>query len=506
MDRALWRPVPAGWTDPLLAVLLGAIYTALLLGTVGDLGYARDEGFYFDAARSYQRWFELLGRSWRLAVERADAVWSVNHEHPAFVKSLFALSHLTLFDRHRVFAMEGTSYRFPAMALSGLAVAVVYLWGSRARGRMAGAVGAVSLAAMPRFFFHAHLACFDAPVVAMWTLCAYAYWRSMQRGGYLWPLGVGIAFGLALNTKHNSWFLPVVCGLHALLLQLPGVAREVAGRAARRRALAALGAMATIGPLLFYATWPWIWRDTVARLAAYARFHLHHVYYNMEFLGQNYFEPPMPRAYAFVMTAATVPAITLLLFAIGLGVQAPALARWWAAVRRQHERAARAPSVDEPAGPATALFWLLALGVQYGAWLSPSTPIFGGTKHWMTAYPFMALLAGAGFCAVLRRVLALLPERWTRGAGGPAAQLACAACVLVGPAVQAGHAHPWGLSAYTPLVGGAAGGATLGLNRGFWGYTTGMVAGYLNRAARRGAPVYPQPAVRRPALGAALAA
>ena len=56
--------------------------------------------------------------------------------------------------------------------------------------------------------------------------------------------------------------------------------------------------------------------------------------------------------------------------------------------------------------------------------------------------------------------------------------------------VQSGRAHPWGLSAYTPLVGGAAGAANLGLNRGFWGYTTGAVAEYLNEHAPRHARVY----------------
>ena len=39
----------------------------------------------------------------------------------------------------------------------------------------------------------------------------------------------------------------------------------------RRRALAALGAMAILGPLVFYALWPWIWHDTLRRLRDYAR-------------------------------------------------------------------------------------------------------------------------------------------------------------------------------------------------------------------------------------------
>src|ERR1019366_3397122 len=80
---------------------------------------------------------------------------------------------------------------------------------------------------------------------------------------------------------------------------------------------ASLLAMATVGPLVFYALWPWIWNDTLPRLQEYLNFHLNHEYYNIEFLGKNYYAAPSPRSYAPVMILATVPAITLVLFAIG---------------------------------------------------------------------------------------------------------------------------------------------------------------------------------------------
>src|SRR5262249_41427904 len=154
-------------------------YVAWLAGTVKDLGYARDEGFYFQASSAYGRWFEQLLAAPHAALDRraVDAAWSTNHEHPSLVKSLFAVSNLWLQNNHHLFSMEGTSYRFPAMVLAGIVVALVYLWGTQARGRVAGVAAAVALAAMPRFFFNAHLACFDVPIVTMWTLTAYLYWR-----------------------------------------------------------------------------------------------------------------------------------------------------------------------------------------------------------------------------------------------------------------------------------------------------------------------------------------
>ena len=57
--------------------------------------------------------------------------------------------------------------------------------------------------------------------------------------------------------------------------------------------------------------WPWMWDDTFARLGEYFAFHREHSYYNMEFLGRNYNRPPLPIAYPFVMTWATVPNVHL---------------------------------------------------------------------------------------------------------------------------------------------------------------------------------------------------
>ncbi len=71
------------------------------------------------------------------------------------------------------------------------------------------------------------------------------------------------------------------------------------------------------------------------------------------------------------------------------------------------------------------------------------------------------------------------------------AEAGLAASVLLGPLAITAHAHPFGLSAYVPLVGGTAGGADLGLNRGFWGYTSQDAAReYLNDQAPRGASVF----------------
>ena len=464
-----------GWRDHAFGLALGVAYVAVLLRTVRGLGYARDEGFYVRAAESYARWFELLARDRHAAMQRSavDAAWAVNHEHPALLKSLFALSWLAHKKLH-LFVDEGTSFRFGGMIFGGLTLWLLYAWGTQARSRAAGLAAALAYATMPRVFYHAHLDCFDAPMAAMWALTAYVYWRS-RSGGLGWALATGVVFGLALDTKHNAWFLPPALVLHALLARGGGLRRDL--QVGRVRVPLSLVAMATVGPAVFFALWPWLWFDTGARLVGWAQFHLNHEYYNMVFLGVTYWKPPFPRAYAPFMTLATVPTVTLVLFAVG------ALGWAFARVRAWRAGPARGP---RDLGH-TELLWAIGLFVQYAPWLSSSTPIFGGTKHWMGAYPFLCLFAGLGFERALAAIESVVSARVPR----PLVGGLVGASVLAAPLAETAHAHPWGLSSYTPLVGGAPGAATLGLNRQFWGFTTGAVAGWLNdHVPRSGGQVY----------------
>jgi len=445
--------------DRLLAFALGAGYLVLLLATSGSLGFTRDEGFYFAASRAYGAWLDLLVHhpSQALARDAIDRYWSVNHEHPSLIKLLFAISNRAL---GAAFAETSASFRFPAMLLSGIAVATTYDWGRRRYGRSAAVVAALSFAFMPHVFFHAHLACFDLPVCALWLVTSYVYARSLETPRLGWVLGAGVAYGLLLDTKHNSWIFPFALLLHfALTRALPFLRDLRAGRSAWRRLPPAWASMLLLGPLLCFALWPWLWHDTWPRLREYVAFHMGHEYYNMEFLGRTYWKPPMPHGYAWLMTLATVPAITLLLAAIGGSV----------AIQRRERR------------PDYAL-WAVSILASYAPWLSSGTPIFGGTKHWLTAYPFLCLFAGLGFTRVMAAFHGLRP-RLTQ----PAALMAC---VLVGPITMALHAHPFGLSAYTPLVGGAPGAASLGLNRTFWGYTTQSLLPFINQRAPRRGTIY----------------
>jgi hypothetical protein len=481
--------------DPLIGSGIGATYVGWLLATARGLGFSRDEGFYFSASTEYERWFKLLLSTPGKALERAaiDPSWSANHEHPSLMKSLFGLSHLYLFDKWKIFHDQSTAFRFPGMLMMGLALAITYLFAAQVYSRRAGIVAAITLGMMPNVFYHAHLACFDVPIMAMWITCVYVYWRAEKRGGLGPALLAGIVYGLTLETKHNAWMLPAVFLPHAFIIHGRSMGSDAA-KSARLSVPASLVAMATVGPAVFVLLWPWLWNDTVPRIQEYVNFHVHHEYYNIEFLGTTYFGPPSPRSYMPVMIAATVPTTTLVLFAIGaidrLRLLAARVLAWFGELRGR-AFAWLAPERIENDALQTDFLLFLALAVPLAVFLLPRTPIFGGTKHWITAYPALAIFAGRGFDLVSRRVEALLKERTQLDAEKRGWALALVGAItLVAPFAVTRHSHPFGLSAYVPFFGGTAGGADLGLNRQFWGFTTESLGPWFAQNSKPGDTVY----------------
>lgn len=461
-------------------LLIGGMYLFALIKTSRTLGFARDESFYFDAATRYASWFRLLAEKPAAALQRGaiDSAWSANHEHPSLVKMAFAFSHWLFYEKLHLFSDASTAWRLPGMLSGAVAVGYVYYAGKRRAGPAAGAIAAVLLGAMPHLFYNAHLACFDIPVVAIWALCLGAYARALRVGSWKSAVLFGVTVGLALDTKHNAWLLPAVILPHLMVV---GHARWW-----RARSLAfvkPLVAGVVIGPLVFVALWPWLWHDTQARFHEYTAFHLNHVYYNMEFLHRNYAGPPSPVLYLPVLIAASVPTVTLALWAFGVLVTIKPLAT---VLRRAFGTPHRVSGAGERLG-----LDLLAMLVPMGPFFLPSTPIFGGTKHWMPAYPFMALFAARGIFFVGRGLRAWLRARTRRFTVQPVfVSVLLAVTLTAGPLAETWHSHPFGLSAYVAAVGGTAGGASLGLNRQFWGFTTQSLAPWLAENTKPGDRIY----------------
>ncbi|MFO0751240.1 MAG: glycosyltransferase family 39 protein [Myxococcota bacterium] len=584
--------------------------TALLLATL-DMGFCRDESFYFGYSESYQNWFvaaeqaktpdevdKVFGRE-----EVLDA-WQGNFEHPPLMKALFGFSwrafawkdrrasvsarestltfdvqagpatgfaldsevallmplpqgvdpsddlreivrgkvsertrdraHVEVdvgnpFTAQRLAAIcnappvkapasaiavtpcqgrelrtfaimkESTAFRLPGVLSGAAAVTLTFLLGVELFGWLVGLFGAFLFLFVPEHFYHAHLCAFDMPITAATLFVFYAFWRSLSSPR--WALVTAVAWGLALLTKHNAFFIPFSmivwwlwtgrdrfgvtrAGLR-LQVQLPPLPR-------------ALLVMPVVALPMLFSFWPKLWYDSMHAIRDYFAFHLNHDHYMQYWFGDPLQVPPFPLGYPFAKTFFTYTEVFIFLFLVGCLFLAPP-AGWWSWLRGLVGRGPPDPDGGAPSDAATAAratsdggprtvsvtekigaFVLIAGLVPIAVISIPTTPIFGGIKHWMPGAPFLALVAGYGIFRLVRAVR--LPER---------VGIATAFVLLVHPA-KASIDHAWvGSSHYNSLfAGGLQGAADKRLMRSFWGHSTQEAIDWLNANAPYNARVY----------------
>jgi hypothetical protein len=482
------------WLLPLLLALATVLW---MVAVEGDQGIGRDESQYFRAGERYWGWIESTAKqigkghvAQAFSRGAVDGAWDDNHEHPPLMKLLYGISWrafhrcdctgakrglhpIPITGKHTtlpIFKRESSAFRFPAILFAGLGVALVYWLARRVLRPLPSAVAAVLSVAQPHYFFHAQISCFDVPITVMAALVALAYWKSLRSPR--WGILCGGFWGLALATKHNAWLFPFFLLAHYLWMR-----RRDFLRLRPPRIPLAFVSMATLGPVVLFILWPWLWHAPIERTRGWLVRHTQHEHYNFEYLGRNWNLPPketdrklLRMTFPFVSTLFAVPVTTLALAGIGTVVF----------LRRRRSIAENILLSDEPESTraswirpgidvdrAPGVFLAIHIAGPVAIIALPSTPIFGGIKHFLPAMPFFCVLAGAGAAWLLGLARELLPSlRAQRVLPVALASLLCLPAVA-----ETERSHPDGLGHYNMLAGGFAGGASLGMNRQFWGYS-----------------------------------
>lgn len=616
------------------------IGTILALLATTDIGFPRDEGFYFRYAADYQDWFydveqHLLGQTATTSPLRKDTVgpaWAKNAEHPPLAKVLFGyswrffgekqrpvqriayennaitfqitnvrvseglnpgdllsiyapapvsnpdapghrkladaqvlqfhngqataqvttdgvtLSDLTAQCQQQVgpsgpstmggcvaipeglgLLSESSALRFPAMVLMGILVAAIYLFGVGWIGRMGAVFAALAFLFVPRHFFHAHMAAFDIPVTAFVFLTVGAFWHSLR--STRWAVVCGLLWGLAILTKHNALFLPIILGGWWLMGSrfVPGKTGQFLPLTLRRsiiillvislifvvsiwevlgftafvgaffigalllwrwvelpRIPRAFFAMPLIGVPMLILLWPRLWYNGFENFRWYLAFHLKHDHYMQMYFDRVLAYPPFPIEFPFAMTLFTVPVMSICLAIIGIG----------ALMYRSSRPATHGAPTPAPTAHRWSIGWLLGLNTLYPIVIIalPSTPVFGGIKHWLPAMPFLALLAGVGFTYAANGIAGQLRARSQRLR--TAVAVALGTLCLASAAYGTFRAYHVGPAYYNEWIGGPGGAANAGMQRNFWGYATRLGLDYLNKNAPHNSTVYFHKSVR----------
>lgn len=486
---------PLGRRDLLTAAAIAALTCAALLWGERAIGFVRDEGVYFEAGQRYAAWFTddlpSFGKTNPFSDEVIRSRFEYNREHPALMKSLFGLSKWLFSDKLGLLR-EATGFRLPAILLSALLSAVLFLFGRHLTSRRGALFAVLAFWLVPRTFFHGALSCFDMPIAFAWLLTVAAYRRAAVRRTLPALACLGLAFGFSLSIKHNAWIIPGVLLIHWAFTELPTFARDRDGRRLLK-ALAPFAAMLLLGPPTLLLTWPFLWHAPIERFLWYARFHTQHINYPWEFFGQLLIEAPFPPGYALAVTALTVPLAILALMFTGALRELFRFADTYLAApirRRFGRRTAAALSAIEPLDSDS----LLLLGNAFASlfvFSMPFIPIFGGIKHWLPAMPFLCLLAARA----LER-MACGCESWLSKSDRRPARLcplifpALATLVLLPALIGLLRIHPYGTSFYNELAQGPAGAASLGMHRQYWSNNVTGVFDWINDRAPQGARIY----------------
>ncbi len=406
-------------------VLVGALIFLAAAGavrlTVRDPGLTWDEAIYLETAVRYLNWFSNLSTN-SFTEASISGTWG-QFDHPPLAKLWIAAS-IALFGGLLDLVAAA---RVGAGILFGVTAAGLYCWTAGRHGERAGIMAAAAFVLMPRLFAHGHFANIEMPMLFLWLLTTITFEKGVK--DVRWSVVCGVLFGLALLTKMNAVFLPVILVPWGWVFH---------GRKVIRHSLL----MVLIGGALFFAGWPVLWHHPIGATLDYLGNKIGRPLIETHYLGTTYDTAPAPWHYPFVMLIATTPLVVLAASACGVR-------RAVRALRERQQAAGREALVL-----ANVAFPVLLLAL-------PGVPKYDGVRLMLVAYPFLAVLAAWGADWACERAQRRL--RGARGFGFAAAGVAT--LWLLAPVVAF---HPYQLSYYGEMAGGPWGAKKLGLETTYW--------------------------------------
>jgi 4-amino-4-deoxy-L-arabinose transferase-like glycosyltransferase len=425
---------------------IGYLAALLLVGllTVHQIGITWDEPNYFTSSYSYLSWFGQLAAEpsdWWSSIDR---YWEQSHEAPPFFKlwaGLFAGGAALLFGTDDLGTL-GDAYRMGSYVLFLLSTYAAFRFVRGEFGSAAAWGAALSMPLIPALFGFARLGQLDGAVASMYLLAALALYRAFTGGGRGRTVWAGVVLGLAFATKLNVF--PLV---PAALLWIFVYRREW-GTFAR------LLACSFVGAVVFFALWPWLWRDPVGRTWEFLTWTAglqeeRFAYYLGEWWAGAPFHYPLAALVALVPLAVAAAGV---LGAVRLFGEAPNPAAGWV---------------------------LLNLTLVVAVAGSGLVPIYGGPRQFLAVFPLWAICAGVGIGGISSRLRLR-----------PAVALAAYAALSLPGILWTGTANS--LEYYGEAVGLVPGARALGFETTYLADTYKPAVQWVSEVAPRGATVYAQ--------------
>lgn len=296
--------------------------------------------------------------------------------HPPLSDILSSFFNRVFFGKLRL-VNDIDSYRIYSIFLASCLVGLIFWWVAENYGLVTGVVSSLSLAMYPLFWSESHFNNEkDIPETVFWSFLIFCVWKGFTTKKSWWILISGIFFGLALGTKFNVLFIPLVLvpwllfywfGKYSKKFNLNLLIRD------NLKLLIAVFMAIIFGIVIFVGSWPYLWPDPITRLASVLGF------YREIGLTEN----STINTYALRWIITTSPPIILSLSLVGI------IYSFTKGLKEKNK---------------TSLLFLLWLIVPIARVTWPGTTIYGGIRQVMEYIPAMAVLAGIGAFWILNTV------------------------------------------------------------------------------------------------------
>lgn len=419
---------------------LGLFIGAMLLVAVTskDYGVTWDEPPYFHASDLHIGWMTTLVENGvrgqlreSLADQTIQSAWHwnpYNVPHPPFSRIVSGLSQLAstpILDKI-------SGYRLGPALFFALLVTLVFRWMDELFGRAAGLFSACAVVLIPNLFGYAHFAVTDMPLAAMWFATVYCFYKGLS--SWRWSLALGMVWGLAVSTK-----FPALLALIPLVVWAHWFYRDKYSNN--------LFAMLFLAPIVVVLTQPYLWHQTGLRVLEFlyegiSRGYRVETNFAVFFSHQVLYSHQLPWYYAFFLVGVTTPEPIMILALLGILLLG----------KRAHRSVIALLLLNGT--------FVLLLGAMPGAVLHD------GVRQMLSALPFIAALAGAGFyvlAAWLHCFAQSNPRLRTIENIGAKIYVALFLVLGFAPVLDLYLSHPYQLSFYNRLVGGIRGAYERGL-------------------------------------------
>ncbi len=333
-----------------------------LIATSQMLPLTWDEGESIDRAKKISTWFQDAKPLSREAIREHWIFTTQIEGHPAGYGIVIAAGHAAT----KSFLPPKTAYRFGPMFLFAVAAAAVFWRMEKTIGTQPAVAAVAAMLLLPRLFAHVHIAACDSTLTACWLLAWAFFDLKTLRGTTIW----GMMLGLTLSAKFTGWvaIVPFFLSVFVLKDEIPLSKRLL-------RFTCGLG----VALVTFFVLNPPLWLEPIYGFLQFFTLNANRKSFNIStlFLGRMYnLDHPLPWYNTVVWTAITIPLGFLMLLLYGIGN---------ALYRAKDSR--RLQTVMFASLHALSLLVVRAI---------PGTPPHDGTRLFITAFAFLAILIGIG--------------------------------------------------------------------------------------------------------------